>query len=178
MPCQHVQPSHVAMPKNASGFSSPGCRTGPHQSSIGSRHGPLFWRTPLACIKPQKTIGTRPSSRRVRNMIGSPGLAVPGSFRLMVWAYQQSLRRNGRRRVPINSLDSGQHFHRAHGPHCRNLSAAKHMDKQSAQDAAWSPCQTPPLPHSPSSKNRRRDRETSPVGRRAAVLSVMPETTA
>jgi hypothetical protein len=51
--------------------------------------------SPLAHVEPQKTIGTRPMPTGVFNNAWLTALAVPGSFRLTVWASHRSLSGDG-----------------------------------------------------------------------------------
>lgn len=146
-------PSCVATLDDASGFSSPGCGTGPHQSSIGIEALAVVLANALG-------LQQAPENHRYQTIVQKStqrdwvtGFSVPGSFWLMVWAYQHSLRRNGRRRGPINSLGSGQHFYRAHGPlpgSNRSISLPRRASRRAA-------CNTPhaqACARAPSSRRR------------------------
>lgn len=59
----------------------------------------MFWLSPVTHREPQKTIGARPVSMGAFNNDRLAALAVPGSFRLMVWASQRALIGGRRERV-------------------------------------------------------------------------------
>ena len=101
-----VGDSHPAVAKldDASGFSSSGCGTDPHQSPIGIKASAGVLAVAPGSFELQKIVGARPMSKGIHVNSMVTRMRAPDCCRLMVWASQGSLHRDGRGPGTINSM--------------------------------------------------------------------------